>query len=204
MSEESAPVVQEERVRLVRGGHVLHQWHCTPADLAALAIGHLYADGFVVDHARVAVQGLSVQLSCDPVPPAPRARGGCAIPDAERFNDLFRALFAGVDARHESGGMHATALADESGIVVQAEDVGRHNSVDKAIGMALLGGADPSALGMLVSARVSGEIARKAAASGVAWLASRSIPTTMAVRIAREAGMPIIGRAAGKNSFVYR
>jgi FdhD protein len=125
------------------------------------------------------------------------------IPNVSEFAELYRALFARIDERHEEGGMHAAALTSEGTLIYQADDVGRHNAADKVIGMAVLDGADVSQHGMIVSSRISGEIARKAANSGVKWLASRSIPTTLALRIAREAGMPIIGRAAGKNSHLY-
>jgi formate dehydrogenase accessory protein FdhD len=69
--------------------------------------------------------------------------------------------------------------------------------------MALLDHGDLTAHGLLVSSRISGEIARKAARSTVAWLASRSIPTTLAVRTAQKVRLPIIGRAAGKHAFIY-
>ena len=206
---EPGPVVEEKLVRLVSDGSQLFEWRCTPSDLEALVIGRLYIEG------RTVALPMDIRHEGDviviEVQDEARDRGrlqssssSSSTPSSSSFTDLFRSLFAGVDERHESGGMHAAALSDGERIVFQAEDVGRHNAVDKVIGMAILGGVDPATLGMLVSSRVSGEIARKAAAAGVSWLASRSIPTTLAVQHAREAGMPIVGRAAGKQAFVYR
>ena len=134
----------------------------------------------------------------------PAARGQAPpIPAAASFTDLFRALFNTVDTRHEHGGMHAAAVTDGQHIIVQVEDVGRHNTIDKVTGALLLQRLAPVNYGLLTSSRVSGEIADKSARAGFAWLASRSIPTSLAVRFASAAHMPIIGRAAGKSAFIY-
>jgi FdhD protein len=118
-------------------------------------------------------------------------RSGEAAPTD--FAQLFKALFNAIDERHPEGGMHGAAMVRDDAIVFIAQDVGRHNAVDKAIGKVLLAGELPERYGMIVTSRVSGEIARKCARSGVAWLASRSIPTSLALV---EAGdMPIIARA---------
>jgi FdhD protein len=211
---EGGPTVDETIARLVANGVSFLEWRCTPVDLDALVIGRLYIEG-LIDNATAIVDALEIGTTDDGAIEirmnAPlraennrRARGAGPVPDVAGFTELFRMLFTTVDQRHESGGMHAAALAAGGTIAFQAEDVGRHNAVDKVVGMALLAGADPRGYGMIISARVSGEIARKAAQAGIAWLASRSIPTTMAVRIAREAGMPLIGRAAGKGAFFYQ
>jgi formate dehydrogenase accessory protein FdhD len=211
---EGGPTVDETIARLVANGVPFFEWRCTPVDLDALVIGRLYIEG-LIDNAMAIVDALEIGTTDDGAIEirmnAPlraensrRARGAEPVPDVAGFTELFRMLFTTVDERHESGGMHAAALAAGGKIAFQSEDVGRHNAVDKVVGMALLAGADPRGYGMIVSARVSGEIARKAAQAGITWLASRSIPTTMAVRIAREAGMPLIGRAAGKGAFFYQ
>jgi formate dehydrogenase accessory protein FdhD len=205
----SGPVVEEAIVRLVHGDDLMFEWRCTPSNLDALVMGRLYCEGLIDDASSAEdltteMLGDVITISLDaPLGNAVTtrtrdARG--AIPDTETFTQLYRALFAQVDARHESGGMHAAALARDGRIAFQAEDVGRHNAIDKVIGMALLADADPAGYGLLTTARLSGEIARKAARAGVAWLASRSIPTTLAVREAAEAGLPIVGRA-GKHVY---
>ena len=212
MSDEHAPLVDEVVTRLRSDGAVLFEWRCTPIDLAALAVGRLYLEGMLesADAARTIEitsneRGeIEITTEADLSPrQITHSRVQAKLPDSEGFADLFRALFAGADERHPDGGVHAAALATNDAIAFQAEDVGRHNAVDKVIGMALLANADPSQYGMLVSSRVSGEIARKASRAGVAWLASRSIPTTLAVATARTAGMALIGRAAGKGAFFY-
>ena len=210
---EDGPVVEEAVVRLEQNGTTLYEWRCTPIELDALVLGRLYAED-LIDSSDIAtaletnvveedVTVIKVKRAFGVVRKRAPRTTPIFIPDVTEFAELYRALFARVDERHEDGGMHAAALANDGTLMYQADDVGRHNAADKVIGMALLDGADISQHGMIVSSRISGEIARKAANSGVKWLASRSIPTTLALRIAREAGMPIIGRAAGKNSFLY-
>jgi FdhD protein len=210
---EDGPVVEEAIVRLEQDGTILFEWRCTPVELDALVLGRLYVEN-LIDNADIAtafetsvveddVTVIEVKRAFGVVRKRTPRTTPTFIPDVAEFAELYRALFARIDERHEDGGMHAAALASEGTLMYQADDVGRHNAADKVIGMAVRDGADISQHGMIVSSRISGEIARKAANSGVRWLASRSIPTTLALRIAREAGMPIIGRAAGKNSYLY-
>lgn len=125
------------------------------------------------------------------------------LPSPDAFASLFRDLLAQEDADRGTGGMHAAALTDGETLRHRVEDVGRHNAVDKAIGAALLAGEDLGRMGLVLTARVSGEIALKAARCGVAWIASRSIPTTLALRIAAAGGLPIVARAAGGDAHVH-
>jgi FdhD protein len=127
-----------------------------------------------------------------------------AIPSVEIFRDLFRDVFAAGDTAYPDGGMHTTALCDHERVLFSAHDVGRHNTIDKAVGRALLTGVDLRDCGMLTTARISGAIALKAARSGVSWIASRSVPTSLAVAIAEAAELPIIARAASKEFTIIR
>jgi FdhD protein len=139
-------------------------------------------------------------LDCEPS--ALRVRAVAAGPPLDAFPDLFRELFAAAARSRETGGVHTAALSDGVSLRFQVEDVGRHNAVDKALGWGLLEGASLETLGLVVSSRISAEIALKAAQSGVAWIASRSIPTDLAVEIAERARLPIVARAPG-NAHVF-
>ena len=203
-------MVDEAIVRLSVNGVDTHAWRCSPTDLEALAIGRLYIDGVInhADEVHLMVTGtqdilIDARVSSTAVVREARSHA-VGIPDTDSFIELFRSLFNTVDARHEHGGMHAAAATNGERIVVQVEDVGRHNTIDKITGLLLLRGMAPESFGLLTSSRVSGEIADKAARAGFAWLASRSIPTTLAVSFANAARMPIIGRAAGKGACVYQ
>jgi len=124
------------------------------------------------------------------------------VPPPDRFPALFRTLFDAAATRYPDGGVHAAALTDGHRLIRQIEDVGRHNAVDKVLGSAFLERIDLRATGLLLSARVSGRIAHSAARAGVAWVASRSVLTTLALAIAAAAELPVIERAAGPRSRV--
>lgn len=123
--------------------------------------------------------------------PAPRTD----IPPAVDFPAILRELFVACDARYPGGGVHAAALWDGTALRYQSEDVGRHNTVDRVLGAAFLADQGPHGMGLVLSARVSGQMAMVAARAGLAWIASRSVPTGLAVAIARVARLPIIARA---------
>lgn len=125
------------------------------------------------------------------------------VPDATRLAELFHRLFESDKAHRETGGMHSAAITDGERLVFIAHDAGRHNAVDKVIGATIMNGAAPGELGLLLTARISADIAAKAGRAGLSWIASRSVPTSLAVRIAGRAGMPLIGRAVGKDLFVH-
>ena len=125
-------------------------------------------------------------------------------PPAERMRALFKELFGRGTRYHETGGIHAAALTDGGSLVAHAEDVGRHNAVDKVIGAALLARRDPSGLGLLVTGRISAELAFKAARAGLSWVATVSVPTTLAVTIANRAGVVLVGRAVSGQPQVHR
>lgn len=106
----------------------------------------------------------------------------------------------------ETGGLHGAALFDSDGSVLSsAEDVGRHNAVDKVIGALLLDekGAAPDAL--MVSGRVSFEIVQKAWIAGIGIVAAISAPTSLAIELADAAGITLLGfvRDAGLNLYTH-
>ncbi len=114
-------------------------------------------------------------------------------------------LRAGQRAFDETGGIHAAGLfARDGSLVAIAEDVGRHNAVDKIAGAELLAGRLPLSERILfVSGRTSFEIVQKAVCAGVPVVASVSAPSSLAIDLARDANLTLLGFVRGGTFNIY-
>jgi len=146
---------------------------------------------------RTSIESLRVRMIA---PPNPRFRATgrilCELPGRLRnAQDIFG----------RTGGLHAAALFDRQGRMLSIrEDIGRHNAVDKVIGWALRSGLVPlDECIMLVSGRGGFEIVQKAIVAGVPVLASVSAPSSLAVQMARELHLTLIGFLRGERFVVY-
>jgi FdhD protein len=125
--------------------------------------------------------------------------------DAQMLCELPSRLSAKQAVFGRTGGLHAAALFDCRGeLLVLHEDIGRHNAVDKVIGWAFLGGHLPlSDHILLVSGRGGFEIVQKVLAAGIPLLASVSAPSSLAVHLARELGLTLVGFLRGRRFVIY-
>jgi FdhD protein len=141
-----------------------------------------------------------IQVRCSRVEPGPGIGWGVLLELPDRLRDAQR-VFA------QTGGLHAAGLFDDAGRVLAVrEDVGRHNALDKLVGGALLGNELPlSGRILLVSGRVSFEIAQKAAVAGIPVIAAVSAPSDMAVEAGDALGVTIVGflREGGFNVYSH-
>lgn len=129
---------------------------------------------------------------------AARYQGSPAAADRELLVRALTALEQSSPLFSGTGASHATAVLAADGRALRvAEDVGRHNACDKALGGLLLESEGPFQLppetGVLFSSRLSFELASKAAVAGAAWIASVGAPTHLAVALAQRLGMPLYG-----------
>ena len=125
---------------------------------------------------------------------APRASRQALMEGMERLATL-------QPYNEATGAVHAAALLTTDGDFTVREDVGRHNAIDKAVGAVMRGGAVPHSL--LVTSRASYEVVHKAAEMGCALVAAISAPTTLALSLAREAGVTLVGWARPPRLTIY-
>jgi FdhD protein len=145
----------------------------------------------------------SLQVKTAQLSNGQRAAAGHFVPD-----DLFRLmsrLARQAGGNRESGGIHAAAVGEGRQLMLYSEDIGRHNTLDRIAGEALLKGIDLEGKVLLVSGRVSSETVIKASRLGISLVASRTSPTDLAVRLAHEAGITLVGylRGAGFNVYTH-
>ncbi len=218
----------EEEVLLYVNGSELLSLRCTPLQLEELAVGFLYNEGLITgmeDVADVRLCGsgrcVDVWLYKDISLPALRTiTSGCSggttfveslpeptLPDLKVTPAQVLALMRGL---HDAGvlyregrGVHTSALAEGTSLVLAAEDLGRHNTLDKLAGAALLQDIPMAGRILLTSGRVSSEMLVKAARMGTPVVVSRTSPTSLSLDLARTWGITLIGYVRGQVFQVY-
>jgi len=145
---------------------------------------------------RVTIESLQVE--------APPIRADWVIPSSlvRQLPDTVRLAQVGFE---QTGGLHAAALVGRDGrLELLAEDVGRHNAVDKVIGQMVLGDRLPLEHSILFcSGRTSFEIVQKAFLAGIPLVAAVSAPSSLAIELASEAGITLLGFVRGRRFNVY-
>jgi len=161
---------------------------------------HFYTSSSCGVCGKSSIDALKTQSLYDPFREQPAlsvtAKVICSLPDTLR---------AAQEIFDSTGGLHASALFDGEGrLVLLAEDVGRHNALDKVIGAALQKELLPLAdLVLLVSGRVSFELVQKASMAGVRVIAAVGAPSSLAVELAKEMNMTLLGFVRGSRFNIY-
>lgn len=201
---------------------------CTPARLTHLVLGFLYMEGIIADQQEVASLRVcedepiaDVRLLKSEYEAAPRRTitSGCGsgissyanapkvvsnlVVTPEEILALMRQLYQRQDLFQEMGGIHSSALADRDNILVSAEDIGRHNTLDKIMGECLMKRLPMEDKILLTTGRISSEMVLKAARMQVPVVVSRGTPTERAVRLGEELGITVIGYARSNRLSVF-
>jgi FdhD protein len=224
-------LTEEVTLKLYAGGQRIASLLCSPADLGDLVRGFLFSLGVIQSAEQVRSvtvnratwsafleldPGLGAELpvlagvvgsGCGSLPPPELRAAPPPLPEdgfrvsARRIGELMRELARLSEVHRRTGGVHSAALADEGGIRLFREDIGRHNAVDKVIG-AHLGGDFRRCL-LLASGRISSEVLAKAARCRAPILVSRTAPTDRSVEEARRMNLTLVGFARGERMNLY-
>jgi len=226
-------VPAEAVITLNVNGRPLVRLMCTPTRLEDLAVGFLFNEGLIQGMQDVVVvelcsggQGVDVWLDHDIEAPELRAitsgcSGGTTFEDLRTSQHrttsdlvltpgqvvaLMEDLAEAASLYRRAGGVHTSALAEAGEtprLVCIAEDVGRHNTLDKIAGICLREGHLPEDGVLLTSGRVSSEMVSKVAHIGVPVVVSRTSPTALSIELADAWGITLIGYTRRRSFRVY-
>jgi FdhD protein len=130
-------------------------------------------------------------------------QGNLSVPAPELFSSLAQ-INEHQQINQLTGAVHAAAwVVPGQGVQYVREDVGRHNALDKLIGLLLRIGKNPADGFVLITSRASYEVIQKAASVGITLLAAMSAPTGLAIRLAEEAGLTLVGFVRDNKHVVY-
>ena len=225
-----AEVIEEALVSIYLNGHELATIMCTPRDQIALALGFLKNERLIDGLQDVELTHVSHNGCCVDVwtrhaierPPRVIITSGCGggvtftdpsvgiepLRDDLRIQPdilfgLFNRLHVPGSLHARTRGVHAAGLTDGQELLAVVEDVGRHNTIDKLLGLCLLRGIDTAGRILLATGRVSSEMLRKGAQMGCPIIASRNSPTSMSVEMAEAWNITLAGYVRQGSMRVY-
>lgn len=227
--EQELRVVNEISLTLTVNGEEWLAFMCTPLHQIEMAIGFLYNEGIigglddVLDY-RLCEAGdnVDVWLSYSPQkPPTWTRTSGCSggstsknqstqtfltvhhTCTSEDIYHLVDLLYQQQSFYKTTGGIHTSALCNTDQIILSVEDIGRHNTLDKLAGMMLLRHLQIDNKIVITTGRVSSEMMQKAIRLGCEIVISRTSPSALAVQLAQESGVTLIGYAKRNQFNVY-
>lgn len=228
----NAETIVETPVSLTINGQPWVTSMCTPTDLEAMAVGFLYNEGVIdrmsdIADVRVCEHGDNVDVWLTRPAERPRSwrrTSGCtggvtavdllAIPDValsldsprltpDAIGNMVEQLFESQALYRETGGVHTSMLSDGEHVILTAEDIGRHNTLDKIAGLCLIQKKWPLVRVLITTGRISSEMLQKAARLRTPILISRTSPSSLSIEMAGRYGITLIGYARRQRFNVY-
>jgi FdhD protein len=199
-------VIVEGSVRLEVDGRPYKTLICTPLEMEELVVGFLFADGVIdsiddIDTIET-FPGNQISILLTKKETANRAISVAKAPvkiesdvtfSAQEVFDRMKEFTGRSKLFLETGGVHSAAICDHRELQFFAEDISRHNAMDKVIGKALLARIDLSQTMVMTSGRIARDLALKAVKAMVPIVVSRSAPTDLAIQLAKASKLTLIG-----------
>jgi len=205
-------LVTEHEISIVLAGKTLVRATCSPSFIKELVYGYLVSEGFVrSDHdvSSCTVQGKVAEVRLDDRP-SPSQQPTSPRPIESPFTLSADVLLAAAEEClsrgsifRETGGTHAAALGDRSGLISFFEDISRNCALEKVLGDALLRSVTPDETFVFLSSRVPKRMLLKIVRCGIPIVAAVSAPTLAAVTTADKLGVCVCGFARGHRLNVY-
>lgn len=230
-SQITGEIVEESLVCISVNGRELATFMCSPTDLKLMAVGFLYNEKFIEGMEDLRSVHISENNTCvdvwlrDPSFDPPKrgiitagCGGGITFDDLseqhsplyskveatpDQIADLMKQMHLGAELYHRARGIHTAALASDNAILLQVEDVGRHNCLDKLAGLALIEGVNAKDNILLSSGRISSEMINKARRLQTPIVCSRTSPTDLSVALAEAWNITIVAYVRQQRMRIY-
>ncbi len=190
-------VADEFHFDLFVNSKLVFKFMCSPRQLKELVVGFLVSEGFIRDSQEILALSFKkdqcfVKLVSKEKYPLKKSEYRLKLSPPSLWS-LMDALQKRSIFFQETGCFHAAALAKGQDILLFAEDIGRHNAIDKVIGQAVLKAIPLNDKILLTACRLSAHLIQKAIYAGIPYVASKSAVTDKAITLAKEYGLTLVG-----------
>ena len=225
-------ICKEKPINLTVNEKDITTFMCTPRNLEALGVGYLYNQNIIERPEELIYLGackrleaINIQLnkklpkqklnlkevlasSCgksinrEKIKNLGKNNSNLSV-NIKQLKELAYEMFNSTVIYKKTGGVHCTAITEKDELLYLEEDVGRHNAVDKVIGKAVLNNENFKDKVIFTSGRISSDMILKISNTEIPIVVSRSIPTNLALDIAEESQITVVGRILRKEPLIY-